>query len=174
MLMTAIGGVGQADQAQSAGQRNKAIDTFNANNARIQADQAIQTGGYEAGNREIRGEIVRGAEQGAAAGGNTVATAGTNRTVQAGTTATSRMDQMMLEINASRAAFGYQVKAANMDFQAKQAGVAGNEAALAALIKSGAAEEQEGDPNYKGRGSTGQVYADNSNGGGGSIFDSQV
>ena len=173
MMSDGLSGVAGAAQAYSAGQRNKAIDRYNAFNARIQADQAIQTGGYEAGNREIRGEIVRGAEQGAAAGGNTVATAGTNRTVQAGTTAASRMDQMMIEINASRAAFGYQVKAANLDFQGTQAGIAGNEAALAALMKGGSKMVQDSDPNYKGRGSTGGVYTSD-NGAAGSIFDTQV
>jgi hypothetical protein len=177
MMTTAIGGIGQADQAYSAGQRNKAIDTFNANNATIQANQAIQAGADEANNREIRGEILKGAQQGAAAGGNTVATAGTNRIVQAGGQAASKMDQMMLEINASRAAFGFQVKAANLQFQGQEAGIAGNEAALAALVKTGATEEEESDPNYRGRGSASMagVYADSDNtGGSGSIFSAQV
>jgi hypothetical protein len=64
------------------------------------------------------------------------------------------MDRMMIGINARRQAFGYQVQAANANFQADLARRRGNEGALSALISTGARETEYADPNYRGKGTS--------------------
>jgi hypothetical protein len=153
MILTAIQGVGAADQSFEAGKRNQAIARFNANNARVQETQALESGAFAQNVQEVKGEILKGQQQSAAAGGNTVVGAGTNRTVTTGGTAVSEMDRIMLGINAQRQALGFAVKAEGFEMQGDQARIQGNEGALAALIKAGSTELEESDPNYRGKGS---------------------
>lgn len=152
MLMTAIGGVAQADQSYQAGQANKAIANFNARQSEIQAQQALEAGGAAENRQTVKGSLLQGAQVAGFAGQGVVATAGTAKTVETASQLVSDMDRMLIGINARRQAYGFQVRAADQRFQAHQAEVQGNEAALGALIRTGAVETELNDPNYRGKG----------------------
>jgi hypothetical protein len=154
MLVTAIGGASQANSSYQAGKTNAAIDRYNAANARIQEQQAIEAGSAAKNQVAIKGSLLQGAQTAGFAGQGVVATAGTARQVVATGEAVSAMDQMMIGINARRQAFGYQVQASNADFQATLARSRGNQGAMAALISTGARESEFNDPNYRGKGTT--------------------
>jgi glutamine amidotransferase PdxT len=70
-----------------------------------------------------------------------VAGAGTAGAVLATEQATSEMDQLMIRTNARRQAFGYQVAAANNDFQANNAASRGTSQAFKTLLDTGGKAE---------------------------------
>lgn len=137
MLMTALAGAGDAYTSYSAGQANRAIDRFDAKQATIQANQALESGATQQADTDIKSRILQGEQASAFAGQGVLAHAGTARAVMAGSEAVSEMDKLMLGVNSRRAAFGYQTRAAEYRFMGDQAAVRGNEGALAALGKAG-------------------------------------
>lgn len=143
LFLTALGGASQAYTSYEAGQSNSAIDQFNARNSRKQAEQSLQAGGMQAARVDTRETILRGQQTAGFAGQGVLVGAGTARSVVAGSEAVSEMDKLMIGINARRQAYGYEVAAANSDFQAHLAKVRGNEEALGSLVKTGATMNYE-------------------------------
>jgi hypothetical protein len=148
--LTAIGGLTSAYASYMAGRANKKIADFNARMARVQAAQAIQAGEFNANRVAIAAQRQQGAAQAAEAGAGIVAGAGTAKAVEASNEAASNMDRLMIELNARREAYGFQVRAAADTMEGKLAEQKGAMQAGAALLDTGAQEWLESDPAYGG------------------------
>ena len=147
-ILTAFGGLTQMFSQYNAGKINSRIADYNANLARIQGAQAIQSGELsatqEAGRqRQREGNI-------AASYGAQGVTGGTAATTLQSSRNMSAMDRLMIETNARRQALGYQTRAATEEIQGKMASTAAKTGMLSTLLATGAQEELEQDPNNVG------------------------
>lgn len=151
MASGAVGGAASAYSMFEAGKTSQSLARFNANYARMQADQAVQAGGFAAARRQVVANQLTGrtvAEQGAS---GTVAGAGTNRAVTASQDAGTASDKYLLEVNASRQSNAMQVRAAGDDFTGQQDRSAGEMAAMSTLLNTGSNEWLESDPTWDPR-----------------------
>lgn len=168
MMLTAVGGLTQAEAQHSAGGANAAIDRWNAANARIQAGQTVQTGAMASNLTELKGRVAEGQQRAAMGASGTLVSGGTNAAILSGTEETTAMNATMLRLNASRAAMGLEQTADIDESKANFAEKSSDQAAIATLIKTGATMSLYDDPNYKqahGGGGMGGGYAGLSNGG---------
>ncbi len=147
IIMSMVSGAGNAASSYEAGQSNKAISRFNAANSRIQAEQALESGATQEARAGIKEGILRGEQTSAFAGQGVLANAGTARSVIAGSEAVSEMDKLMIGVYARRQAYGYKVQAAGETFAGKQAARAGNEAAIAGLLRTGGSVMEKSNAN---------------------------
>ncbi len=150
MGMSAAGGITGAYAQYMAGRANKKIASWNAAQARLQSAQAIQAGDFAANRAAIREQQTQGAQRAAEAGSGVIAGAGTARAVEASSEASSEMDRTMIELNARRQAYGYQVQAAGDTLQGRMAEQTGDMGAIATLFNTGSNMWLESDPSFGG------------------------
>lgn len=134
---TAVGGVASAYATYMAGKANRRIAAANARLARVQAQQAIEAGNFEANRSDIAAQSAQASGIAAQAGGGIVAGAGTGAAVQASNDAASSMDRYLIQLNARREAFGYRARASIDTFEGKLAQAEGSEKAVATLLNTG-------------------------------------
>lgn len=140
MLTTGIGGLSAAYSQFQSGRINRRIARYNAERARVQADQAIQAGDFAARRRQMVQQQLTGSTIAAQASGGTVVGAGTSRLVTKGQESASAMDQFLLRLNASRQAESYMVKAAGEDFSGEMKMREGESGAIGSLLNTGSNE----------------------------------
>ncbi len=121
--------------AYEAGQSNSAIYRFNADYARTQAEQTLQSGEYIAGVSDLKETQLAGTQAAGFAGQGVVSGAGSAGTVVDASAAMSEQDKAMERLNARRQAYGFEVAASNDDFQGDMAKRLGNMQAGASLLQ---------------------------------------
>ena len=102
-----------------SGQTNSAIDAMNASYARTLAQQTMATGEYQAGVADIRGGLLSGQQAASYASQGVVSGAGSAATTVQASEAVTEADKAAIRLNASRQAYGYEIQASSLDFQAK-------------------------------------------------------
>lgn len=147
--LTAFGGLTSAFSQFKAGETNASIARFNANLERLRSNQAIQSGDLAAAQESARQKQREGALT-ASLGAQGVGPAGTAAAAAASSRNMSAMDQLVIKVNARRQAAGFEARAASDEIQADQEARQGKTTALATLLYTGAQEELETDPSYKG------------------------
>lgn len=148
-VANAAGGIASAYAQYSAGQANKRLARQNARMANEQADQAIQTGKFQANRVGQQERIIEGAQKASAASQGVVVGAGTQHHLAEASQAASEMDQRMIELNARREAYGFRARAAIDTFQGKQAARAGTMAATETALNTGSKLWQQVDANHR-------------------------
>lgn len=147
--LTAFGGLTSAYAAFQTGKINSQIANYNANLARLQSSEAIQSGdlasGQEAGRQKQReGAIAANFGAQNVSGGSQAAALVSSRNQSA-------MDQLIIQTNARRQAYGYQVRAASESTQAAQDMAQARSKETATLLYTGAQEELYQDPRFPGQ-----------------------
>lgn len=150
MASTLVGGLTKAFGIYESGQYNKKVAEFNAEYARIQAKQVMQAAQMEQGKREMKERYIEGQTTSGYAAQGVVVGAGTTRAVMAGERAVAEADRMAIEVNARRAAYGYQVSAQDQDARGTVAAAEGTTGAVSTLLNTVSQEEIESDPSYSG------------------------
>lgn len=148
--MTAAGGLLGAYGSYTAGKANRRVARFNAEYARMQAEQARQSAGFQEAQVEGRTREVAGSMRASQGASGTVVGAGTNRAALDAVQGASEMDKLLIEINARRQAYGYQVAAVDQTIRGDMASQAGNMGAIETLLNTGSSIELERDPSYSG------------------------
>lgn len=148
--VTALGGATSAFAAYTSAQYNKRVARQNAALARMQAVQAVQAGEYAKNRVALRERMIEGQQSGAAAAGNTLVGAGSNATARTASQGASAMDQYLIELNARREAYGFQVKAAADSAAGRMSQQEGTMGITETLLNTGSQEMLEADPNYAG------------------------
>ncbi len=126
----AIGAYGQ----YQSGQSNSAILRLNADYARTQAAQVLESGEFQAGVSDLKESQLAGAQASSYAGQGVVAGAGSAGTTVASSEAMSDAQKNMIRLNASRQAYGFQTTAENDEFQANLAKRQGNLGAISSVL----------------------------------------
>ena len=139
--ITGAAGLTSALSQLQAGRINSSIDNYNANLARLQASQAVQAGGLQEAQEAGRQRQREGAT--AASFGAQGVQGGTAATTLASSRNMSAMDQLMIETNARRQAYGFQVKAAQDQLAGTLAQVKAKTGAASTILATGAQEELE-------------------------------
>lgn len=150
MGLTAAGGIVTALSEHKAGKYNKAIADFNASQAHIQAEQALQTGGFQESVRQAEANIQQARTKSGQAAGGTVIGAGTNRLVTTSQEAGNEMDQLMIQTMANRRSYGYDVAEADDIAKGNMGMRTADNAAIATLLQTGNELSLESDPSYGG------------------------
>lgn len=150
MYESGIGGLTSAYAQYMAGRTNRRIANWNAAQARVQAAQAKEAGGLAANRVSTQEAETLGRQRGAEAGAGIVAGAGTARNVEASSQAASEMDKTMIELNARRAAYGFQMRAASDTAQGRIAEQQGEMGGIASLLNTQSQLWLESDQNYGG------------------------
>lgn len=99
--------------ARARGDYEKSIADMNATLARIQGQQALETGNYEAAKKEKQTEQLVGSIKAQQAGSGTDVNTGSNALVRSSVSNSSAMDVLTIKNNAARQAWGYDVQAIN-------------------------------------------------------------
>ncbi len=147
--MTAAGGLLSAYSQFSAGRESRKMARFNAEQQRIQASQTLAAAKFQENQRGAQAKLAVGSVRAQQAAGGTVVGAGTNRAVTDSIEGASAMDQMLMEINARRQAYGHQVAAAGSEYQGNLAAIEGDAGAVTTLLDTGGRMELENDPKYR-------------------------
>lgn len=150
MGMAAVGGITSAYAQYQAGKAQKKIANWNAAQARVQSAQALQAGEFNANRVAIQAEQTQGRQRAAEAGSGIIAGAGTSRAVEASSEAASDMDRFMIELNAKRQAYGYQVKAAGDTLTGQMDMQRGEMGAASTLLNTGSQVWLDADAAYGG------------------------
>lgn len=147
---TLLGGLLSAYGKYEAGQYNSKVAAFNADYARVQADQALQVGREAENERDLKERYIEGQTRSGFAAQGVVVGAGTSRAVLDSERASSEMDKQRIEINARRQAYGFQIRAADQDSRGKMAALTGETDAVQTLLHTESQYMLETDPSYKG------------------------
>lgn len=150
MTMAGVGGLTSAYAQYMAGKAQRRIADWNAKQARVQAAQAIQAGDFAANRVAIQEQQTLGRQRAAEAGSGIIAGAGTARAVEASSEAASEMDRTMIELNARRQAYGYQVKAAGDTLTGQMEQQRDTFGAMSTLLNTGSQVWLDADPAYGG------------------------
>ncbi len=142
--MTLVGGTMAAYGEYEAGKENQATARWNAEQARIQATQAIQAGDYAISEREARERYIEGGTRASFAGQGVVVGAGTSAAVLRNEANVSAMDKMMIGLNARRQAYGHQVMAIDQERRGDAAMRKGEMEAASTLLSTGKEYRKEG------------------------------
>ncbi len=148
--LTLVGGAVTAYAKYEAGKDNQATARFNAEQARIQASQAIQAGDFAISEREARERYIEGGTRAGFASQGVVVGAGTSSAVLRNEANVSAMDKMMIGLNARRQAYGHQVMAIDQERQGNAAMRKGEMGAVATLLNTDNQWRLEGDTSYAG------------------------
>ncbi len=148
--LTLVGGAVSAYATYEAGKDNEAVHRFNAEQARIQASQAIQAGDFAISEREARERYIEGVTRAGFASQGVVVGAGTSAAVLRNEANVSAMDKMMIGLNARRQAYGHQAMAIDQERQGKAAMLKGETGAVATLLNTENQWRLEGDTSYTG------------------------
>lgn len=143
---TAAGGVMKAYGIYQAGKYNRRVATINAKAANEQANQAREAGVFAENRLAIREHQVESADRAAAGSSGIVAGAGSNRNVIAANQATSAMDQLMIELNARREAYGFKARAAAATAEGRMASATAHQEVASTLLNTGNKLWQETHP----------------------------
>ncbi len=146
---TAAGGIAKAWAQDKSGRANQRLARINAAGARVQADQALQAGEFNANRLAAKEGVMQGAEDAAQAAGGTVVGAGTSRLVAASSKAAAMADEQMIRLNARREAYGFNSRAAIDDFQGDLAKREGRNAAVETLLNTGSKLWTEADTQHR-------------------------
>jgi hypothetical protein len=136
-VATGVGGLATAYATYESGRAQKRLAAFNARYAKMQSEQALQAGEFAANRVAEHTRQVEAAGRAAAAGSGVVAGAGSQRYIAASNEAAGAMDQLMIDLNARRQAYGYQVKAQADTIEGRMAGSAANVTAAQTLLNTG-------------------------------------
>lgn len=112
------GGIIKGEAAKSAGDANASIDRSNANIADQAAGVELENGQQQAGMRAMRGSATEGSQKAGFAASGVYTSKGSALDVLGDTAAVSKLDQDVIQNNAARKAWGYQVQAGNFNAKA--------------------------------------------------------
>lgn len=136
MSAQAGGGIMSAYGTYEAGQANAAILRTNAQFERTKAQQTLEAGEYQAGVIDERSTQLAGKQAVSFASQGVVAGAGSAATIVTASEAVSDQDKAMARLNARRQAYGYNIAAANDEFQADMAKRTANMQAAGTLLST--------------------------------------
>lgn len=153
IALQAAGSIAGAYGSYQAGQANSRASRLTAQQYRIQAEQAIQGGEFEAGVRDLQETQTAGRLAAGSAAGGVIAGAGTEGARLASSEALSETDKNMIRLNARRQAHGFTVEAGNADYKAKMDQWSGNMGAITSLL-GGAGQIAATSKMFSGSGST--------------------
>jgi hypothetical protein len=151
MAAAAAGGIASAIGTFESARINRSLARFNANYQRLQAEQALQAGGFAAVRRQVVQEQLTGRTRDVAAGSGTVVGAGSNRMTTASQEAGSAMDAYLMQLNAGREAYARRVGAAGTEMQGNMGMTKGEMQALSTLLNTGSDEWLMSDPQWDPR-----------------------
>lgn len=148
LASTAIGGVTQAigsetsaAAAKQAALYNQTVAQYASTQAGQKAAQAMAAGEQQTYNQGLKTRAVVGSEQAAQAASGLEVNTGSNVDVRSSAAETGQLDQLTVQSNAARQAYGYQAEESTLTgqqglygAQAKGAGQAGDVGALSSVL----------------------------------------
>lgn len=137
MYMTALGGATKAYGSYEAGQTNARLARYNASVEQMQSNYAIQAGKSQEAVEDLKARRIAGSLSASQTGQGVVVGAGTGAAVAKSSENMTEMDKLMIDINASRKAFGYQVHAFDYGMRAEEDERRGTMGALTSLMDTG-------------------------------------
>ena len=137
MYEPALGGATKAYGQYEAGETNAKLARYNASIAELQGRYATQAGAEQKNVEDLKAKRIAGSLAASTAGQGVVVGAGTSAAVAKSSEEMTEMDKLMIDINASRKAFGYNVHAFNYGLQADLDKERGTMGALTSLMDTG-------------------------------------
>lgn len=150
MALTAAGAATSMYGTYLSSRYNRNALRQSAQLARMQAQQAREAGAFAAARVSTREGLIEAQERGSAAGGNVLVNSGSNKAVQYSTEQGSNMDRYMIETNARRQAFGYQMRGVGLDSEARMQTQNATMAMAGTAVNAGSQLWLESDPNFAG------------------------
>ena len=129
-----LGSIMSAYGSYESGVNTEKVDRYNAQLLRLQSDQVLEGGEYQAGVQDTRLSLLAGRQEAGFAGQGVTVGAGTSAAVLASSENVSDQDKMMIRLNARRQAFGMDTQANSLEMQGELARRAGNFGAAASII----------------------------------------
>jgi len=119
------------------GETAKNVAEFNAQSAKIQADDVLKRGGIAEEQQLAKTRQMQGTQRAIMAASGSDTTTGSNADILGQTTAMGALDAATIRSNAARQAWGYENQATQSIAQGNAAGAAGNMGAFSTLLAGG-------------------------------------
>ncbi len=127
-----------AQQNKQAGEASSAANMQNAAISRIQANDAVDRGEFEADQQRLKTRAAIGTQRAGFAGNGVDVNSGSAALVQDDTAALGELDALTIRNNAAREAWGYNVQADQYIQAAGNAKKSANNAIMGGLVSTGA------------------------------------